>query len=108
MKPPCARLAIRIRESGPGLDQMTSVTKTPPIFPLFCHYFSTKMTTFSGFSALAAGARDSVPTFFAQLLLLRTPLSQIFEQSPWSRKMEPFPRPNGSLEIYDHMQHLRK
>ena len=34
MKPPCARLAIRIRESGPAVDDLSSVKKNPPILPL--------------------------------------------------------------------------
>ena len=40
-KLPCARLAIRIRESGAAVDDLSSVKKNPPILPLL---FAKKFT----------------------------------------------------------------
>ena len=40
-KLPCARLAIRIRESGAAVDNLSSVKKNPPILPLL---FAKKFT----------------------------------------------------------------
>ena len=72
VKLPCARLAIRIRESGAAVDDLSSVKKTP----LFCHYFSPKSSPFCAIFGLEGGTRSFVLALFDQLLFLFVVLSQ--------------------------------